>query len=199
MGSAAQRLAALHRLAEDAGATDAEKENAKRRIAEHEAKYGKRPQQHSSSAPGPRPAREDLADFLRSMGINPDNWEQPFGESPFHYNARYRTEPVREAPPGGGQQFVWEFSRWCVNREAGPFGRVEEVKTSYNQEARATTFTWRCPNCGRATTMNIPDDMMQYAAIEKEAKRKVEEQLFTRLNGNSDNRCSRCCRHRGIG
>lgn len=214
MASPAQRLAALRRLAEDTGATDAEKENAKRRIAEHEEKYGAAPNRgHSFDADF---LRDTLDDFFRNVASQDARdvsnhhaqyaeqrwWKVKFSteyEPPFHYDARCWTEPVEEAPPGGGQKFIWEFARWCVNREPGPFGRVEKVETSHNPEARATVFTWRCPVCGRATTISISDDVMQYAGFEKEAKKKLEEELFTRFNGNSDNRCARCCRHRGIG
>jgi len=44
-----QRLDALRRLAADPGATEAEKENARRRIAEHEEKYGSDPRRSNAS------------------------------------------------------------------------------------------------------------------------------------------------------
>lgn len=200
MGSPAQRLAALHRLAKDAGATDAERENAKRRIAEHEVKYG---------TPEPTPTvasfHHEYTDFSGvwsafaraarnasgSVRDFSDAMHDVAGPPPFHYNARCRVDPVGE-PIGEVGAFIHEWWRWVRDQPPGPFGRVDEVNASHDVAARCSVFGWRCPQCGNFASLRVSDEVMTYSTFEKEAKRRIKRELFPILNGNSDNRCKRC-------
>lgn len=203
------RIDALRRLAADQGATEAERENARRRIAEHEKKYG--------AAPRPSSTRSSSGHTYRSTGCSTG-----FGGWSVHFSSvmddfadafwraaqagRDFNRGTREAASGfdpidPGTKFrgrkLSEFAAYVAGRWAahsappGPFGRVPHVipKGPFDDVA---TFTWPCPHCGTRVQYTISWKEAGYAAQEPAAMETLLDRLFAMWDGRSDNRCESC-------
>ena len=189
--SVSQRLAALRRLAADPAATPGERDSARRRIEEHEAKYcggsvsSHTRETHSFSG-------DD--DFLKWVM---NHVAQSFVDEHENYRREVRTTGSSVHAPRyhnspAGHAFCWEFSRWAAVNPRGPFGLVDRVASWHDPMSRTTKFTWPCPSCGGDTSVAIADDVMTYSSFEPGAKEWIIKQLFPFWNGNSDNRCEKC-------
>jgi len=109
-----RKIAALRRLAEDPGATEAEKENALRRIAEMEKKYDLRPKAKSGFPKTPPPGDpfaggpgmgtflwEIMQEMIRSMGLDEDGWVRGAGPGPDEWKTKGATwDDYRRAAAG---------------------------------------------------------------------------------------------------
>ena len=174
---------------------------------------------------GPVSMADVIEEFFRGMGIPPDVargfgfggfGEQPFGYPPRHPNFRCHTEPMdpmtgaggerapRTPPPrsGGAARHpgpaAWIPRDWVEykrKRAPGRYGRVDSFEMHYSDETGTTRFEWKCPRCGKPAYLAIADELMMYARNERAARHQIGRELFTRLNGESDNYCPECSRN----
>jgi len=205
MSSRHKRIEALRRLAIDPGATSAEKENAQRRIAEHEEKYG----HHHRSDHGPRVRTSRVND----VGVNWDIFVNMVkrgvvwpGQAPFDYaDFRGSTAPAEPAPVDYDKPFTGrklsEFAdyvcgRWRASTAgSGSFGIATGVACD-SITSEHVTFSWNCPQCGSKATNKVPWQEASYAAAEPVAMDKLLGRLFAIWNGESNNWCEKCRRER---
>ena len=206
-------LAALRRLAEHPATPETEAENACRRIAEIEAKHPEARQDRGADefhfGYGVEYGFVDLDDLFSQMRSQqrrgPSSrarvvsdfaeWMRDFGgfnvAPPFHQNCRCSVGPDYK-------WIAFEASSWMACRAEGPLGRVSQFEVYRDEEDRHTVVAWPCPVCGAKTTYGIADGLLMYASMEPMARERIRIDVFTRLNGDSDNRCARCTRNSGV-
>lgn len=173
------RLQALRNLAEHPATPEAEAENARRRIAEILEKN-----------PG------------CSSG-QPNSWEDLLRTSMFDFSAAMAREVEYEIIGRNrrgrvsGSWIPEAWHEWKVYRRQGPLGTVArfEVVRLVNGEV---VIQWPCPVCGAQAAYRLPSSLMSYAETEPAARERIMSEVFTRLNGDSDNRCARCTRNSGV-
>jgi hypothetical protein len=85
-----------------------------------------------------------------------------------------------------------------AGRPEGPLGRVSSFEVYRDEANDNTVVAWPCPSCGAKTTCGISNTVMAYAEAEPFARERIRMTVFTRLNGDSDNRCARCTRNSGV-
>lgn len=228
-----QLLAALRRLADHPSTPAAEADNARRRIAELEAKY-QGPRRSRGASDGFRDifgfAMSDFVDgFMQQvddeiMGRSPANrrtrpFTPPWDDPPQHQNCRCnscRVEDVHEygqthipprpfvyaepyvpggKPPWARYSIDWiafEVSHWMATHDEGPLGRVSDFEVARDHQHGGVIIAWKCPACGGVATHRIADQLLEYAEAEPAVREQIKTAVYSKLNGDSDNRCSRC-------
>jgi hypothetical protein len=148
------------------------------------------------TSPFTRPfSREDWDNFARSVGYKP----------PSHPNCRCnacRVEDVHEygqtrVPP---RPFVrvpidWialEVTHWMATHDEGPLGRVSDFEVARDHQNGGAVVAWKCPACHGMASCRIDDQLLEYSVTEPAVRERIKTEIYSRLNGDSDNRCSRC-------
>ncbi|MEN6368546.1 MAG: hypothetical protein ABFD77_02475 [Thermotogota bacterium] len=233
MTSPRAKLAALRALADHPETPKEEADNARRRIAEIEAKY-----KAGSGAPGRNPFEVWGADEwgvdMSEDGVFTINVGIPFSDEDFlRHVANAVNERMRQAaerarargpaqrvhrvdnfddfvniygnpgfrPGGGNSDYGWFFDswlEWCRGRKEGPFKRVSIFSFQSDKDPDVVVISWKCPGCGRKVEHRTLRTVMTYATSEPAARYRITSEIFTRLNGDSDNRCGQCCRHNAV-
>ncbi len=222
-----QLLAALRRLADHPSTPAAEADNARRRIAELEAKY-QEPRRSRGVGDGFRDifgfAMSDFVDgFMQQvddeiMGrgrrgpvggsvhvTTPEDFYRAAGASPSHPNCRCnscRVEDMHEygqthIPP---RPFIrapidwiaFEVTHWMAMREEGPLGRVSSFEVARDYQHGGVVVAWKCPACGGVASHRVADQLLEYSVTEPAVREQIKTAVYSKLNGDSDNRCSRC-------